>query len=45
MTASISLGVVDRFKLSDLDLTLVSEIYHEHCLFLLDFMVLWSIGF
>lgn len=37
MSASISLGDIGPFKLSDLDLTLVRGIYWDSCPFLLDF--------
>ena len=45
MTVSISLGIIGLFKLSGLDLILVSGVSPENCPFPLNFPVLWSTGF
>jgi hypothetical protein len=45
MTASISLGVIRLFSLSDLDLALVSGICLENCQFHLDFQGMWKQSF
>ena len=45
MTASISLGVMRMFSLSDPDLTLVPGSCLENCPFHLDFPAFLSIGF